>query len=91
MELGFVRADVRDDDDEVWPPLLPPPPLPPPPRRLVSCFAESAIVLRESGRAKAWIVVKRVRRKRIVRESFMLSDALGIWLVGQVILLYPSF
>ena len=71
MEFGPVSADVLDD---VRPPLLPPPPLPPPPLRLVSCFAESAIALRESGRAKAWIVVKRVMRKRIVCESFMLSS-----------------
>lgn len=63
-------------DDELDPPLPPdekPPPLPPPPPlRLKSCLDDSVIASKASGTAKAWMVVKSVRRKRIVCGSFMM-------------------
>lgn len=71
IEFGLVsREDDDDDDDEL---VLPPPLPPPPPLRFVSCFADSAIALKESGTAKAWMVVKRVRRKSMVCGSLMID------------------
>jgi hypothetical protein len=69
IEFGLVNREEDDDVDE----LVLPPPLPPPPLRLVSCFADSAIALKESGMAKAWIVVRKVRRKSMVCGSFIVA------------------
>lgn len=71
IEFGLVNRDVDEDEDEdelVLPPPLPPPP----PLRLVSCLADSAIALKDSGIVKAWMVATSVRRKRMLCWSFIL-------------------
>ena len=73
LELEDVRWLDELDELLVLPPEENPPLPPPPPLRLKSRLDDSAIASKASGSASAWMVVMRVRRKRIVCWSLMLG------------------